>query len=384
MNLLKISLVTVFSLMPAICAAGFDMSSVKDYGAVGDGVADDSAAFNRCLSANQTCWVNTGLTFKIGNVKMKQGQRLQGMGVMDYAANTAATTPVRPLLVGNGSEFMIDMTATSTDGSSYGPGVAIVGLFMDCRDTDKTNGISFGAGATVQEVTIVNCLVGLGGGDNRGHYTTAYINHSSFGFNGTGARNLVDSFITNSSFANNLGDGLLLAGSSNANSITNTRFEWNNGFGLSVYLNSEGNSVSNCFFDRNGKAGVAIIQDLGITLANNTFFGNGRLRRAPDANTQIYIDSSRNTSITGGVSKLQRSKYDNTSAPVPQYVLSFNTNRAPNSNISIVGMMTSGRYDKSKDLHLFGFTDGVIEGAEKQPATSYVLQGLVDTPDVRR
>lgn len=384
MKRLTSAFAVLFSLMPTICVAGFDMTSVKDYGAVGDGVADDSAAFNKCLAANQTCWVNPGLTYKIGNVKMKQGQRLQGTGIMDYGANTASTTAVRPLLLGNGSEFMIDMSATSTDGNAFGSGVAIIGLFMDCRDTSKVNGISCGAGVNLQDVTIVNCLVGLGGGNNNGHYTSAHINHSSFGYNGTGARYLVDSLITNSSFANNLGDGLSLSGSSNANSITNTRFEWNNGFGVYVYLNGEGNSISNCFFDRNGKAGIAIVQDTGITLSNNTFFGNGRLRRAPDANTQIYIDSSRNTSITGGISKLQRSKYDNVSPPVPQYVLSFNANQSPNSNISIVGMMTSGRYDKSRDLHLFGYTDGVIEGAGKQPASNYVLQGLVDTPDIRR
>jgi hypothetical protein len=47
-------------------------------------------------------------------------------------------------------------------------------------------------------------------------------------------------------------------------------------------------------------------------------------------------------------------------------------------------LTTSGRYDSTKDIHLFGYTTAVIEGAGKQPPSGYVLQGLIDTPDVRR
>ncbi len=380
-KLLKSSLIALLCLSPAICAAGFDMPSVQDYGAVGNGVVDDSAAFNQCLAKNQTCWVSSGMTFKIGNVKMRPGNRLQGMGVMDYAANTASTTAVRPLLKGNGAEFMIDVTAVA--GKPYGPGGAIVGVFIDCGDTSNVNGISYGSGGlTVENVTVVNCLVGLGGGDNKGRYTEGvHIHHSSFGYNGTGVQYIVDSFISDSDFSNNLGDGLYLGGGSNANSITNTRFEWNDEHGIESYLDNEGNSISNCFFDRNKKAGVAIIRDHGMTLSNNTFFGNGTDRAAPRGNSQIYIEASRNVSITGGVSKVQR--MDKGLPYNPQYVLAFGGASATNTNIAIVGLMSGGLYDAIKNPH-GGFTVGVIGGAANQPASKYVLQGVLDTADIKR
>lgn len=63
-------------------------SVVSAYGAAGNGTTDDSAAFNNCLdpSINTTrvCWVDGGKTYLGGNVVMKSGMRLQGMGMVDY------------------------------------------------------------------------------------------------------------------------------------------------------------------------------------------------------------------------------------------------------------------------------------------------------------
>jgi len=53
--------------------------SVKDFGAVGDGVADDTAAFNTALLASATVFVPKG-TYIVKNVAIQSGNRLVGEG----------------------------------------------------------------------------------------------------------------------------------------------------------------------------------------------------------------------------------------------------------------------------------------------------------------
>lgn len=51
---------------------GSEHVSVKAYGAVGDGVADDTRAFAQCLSSNKKVWIPQG-RYKIGKVECKEG-----------------------------------------------------------------------------------------------------------------------------------------------------------------------------------------------------------------------------------------------------------------------------------------------------------------------
>jgi hypothetical protein len=54
--------------------------SVRNYGARGDGVTDDSAAIQRAMDGNKAVWFPAGV-YLVGNLKLRNGQRLAGVGV---------------------------------------------------------------------------------------------------------------------------------------------------------------------------------------------------------------------------------------------------------------------------------------------------------------
>lgn len=57
-----------------------EVVSVKDYGAVGDGASDDSAAFQEALDANRDVWVPKG-TYRLARaIQVKPARRLRGAG----------------------------------------------------------------------------------------------------------------------------------------------------------------------------------------------------------------------------------------------------------------------------------------------------------------
>jgi hypothetical protein len=119
--------------------ASYTAMAVSDYGAVGNGVADDTAAFNACLTANTICWVPSK-SYAVGNVQLKNGNRLIGLGVVQYGTATASTTPSRPILVWNNSAGVQNILDVSTITN----GAAIEGVFIDCRSS-AINGISGGS-----------------------------------------------------------------------------------------------------------------------------------------------------------------------------------------------------------------------------------------------
>ena len=265
--------------------------NVMKYGADGDGTTNDTAAFNLCLANNAVCWVDPTKTYAVGNVQLKNGSRLIGLGVVEYGTSTAATAATRPVLTGIvGSTNVIDASAVTK-------GAAIEGVFIDCKSS-SINGVSGGSfQLTVQDTTVVGCANGLGGGKYSGE---AHILNSTFGGNQTGISGLVDSFIINADLANNIGDGIYLGSGANANTIVNSRFEWNEGSGLESYGGTEANVISNCLFDRNYKTGLRLVGVMGMSISNSTFYRNGRNNIAADQNAQIYLSGSRNISITGG------------------------------------------------------------------------------------
>jgi Right handed beta helix region len=353
--------------------------TVASFGAIGNGVTDDTSAFNSCLdpasNPTGTCWVEGGKSYLVGNVVMKSGMRLQGMGFVDYPVRTTSPPPsnvgqvttVRAVLkLKSTANFILDVRKLKGAG-------AVHGLFLDCNNPKKTSGISGGSfQLTVESVTIVQCDTGLGGTDKTGE---AHIRNSSFGFNNNGVKFIVDSFISDSDFANNLGNGVYLSGGSNANVITNSRFEWNNGFGIESYGGAEVNSITNCFFDRNKSAGIRIYGGIGFTISNSIFQGNASA--ASDwENAQIVINQSQNVSVTGGVSIALAG--NDTSTVVPKYVVAFSEYAEASMNVVLSGIMTSGLYNASSNAK-GGFTASAIKLGVAP--TSLIIKGVLGAAD---
>jgi hypothetical protein len=351
----------------AAASATPSSGNVSNYGAVGDGVTNDTAAFNLCLTHNVICWVDPAKTYAVGNVQMKNGNRLIGLGVVEYGTQTAATAATRPVLVGvAGSSSVIDVSAITIS-------AAIDGLFIDCK-SGSINGISGGSfQLTVQNTTIVQCGVGLGDSTYTGE---AHVINSTFGGNQTGMANLVDSFVVNADFANNSGDGIYLGTGANGNTIVNSRFEWNHGYGLQSYGGTNANSISNSLFDRNYMAGIRLSGVTGFTISNSVFTRNGRNNVASDQNAQIYMSGSKNVSITGGLSAVGND--DGGTGPyTPAYIFSYDPG-TPSTNVTIAGFATAGLFNASTNP-TGSFTTAVVQGPE--PVSGYNVSGVNDIPN---
>ena len=94
-----------------------DTVSVKDFGAVGDGVADDTAAFNAALTAAGAVFVPEG-TYKItSTISIPRHKALVGVGYKSRLAASSISGAVISITSGNGptevSGFRITGTATS-------------------------------------------------------------------------------------------------------------------------------------------------------------------------------------------------------------------------------------------------------------------------------
>ncbi len=339
-------------------------ASVADYGAVGDGVTNDTTAFNQCLSSNTICWVNPAKTYAVGDVQVNNGNRLIGLASVEYGTSTAATASARPILVGvAGATNVLNVSGVTK-------GAAIDGIYIDCKGTGA-NGISGGSfQLIVSDATIIGCAVGIGGSAYSGEL---HITNTTFGSNGTGLANVVDSFVLNADFANNAGDGIYLGTGSNANTIVNCRFEWNQGFGIESYGGTEANSISNSLFDRNYYAGLGLSGVTGMTISNSVFYRNGRNNTAPNQNAQIYINGSKNISISGGLSKVGQDD-GGTGTNTPAYVFSYDTG-SPSSNITISGFATSGLFNASTNP-TGSYTTAPVEGTE--PVQGYSVLGVND------
>lgn len=175
----------------AAASATPSSGNVSNYGAVGDGVTNDTAAFNLCLTHNIVCWVDPAKTYAVGNVQMKNGNRLIGLGTVEYGDRTASTASTRPVLVGvAGSSSVLDVSAISNS-------AAIDGVFIDCKSS-SINGISGGSfQLTVQDTTVVGCAAGLGDLAGSTYTTEAHIINVTFGGNQRGISNPIDSFVVN-------------------------------------------------------------------------------------------------------------------------------------------------------------------------------------------
>lgn len=365
------------SVAPNKAEAACTGPSVVECGAVGNGTTDDTAAFRDCIVYSTVCWVNASKTYAVAGVSLSSGHRLVGRAVVEYGVDTASTTAARPVLVwksGSSDKSVINVSS-ATDGA------AIDGLFIDCGNSSAAAGLTGITGGsfqlTVQDTTVVNCNIGLGGFGSP--YTGgAHIINSTFGGNGSGIVNLVDSMVVNVDLANNHGDGLYLGEGSNANSITNSRVEWNQGFGIELYGAANDNQFSNILFDANSQAGLRIVGASNITISNSVFNRNSRNNSsAPyeiDQASQIYMSAANKVSINGGMSSVGRED-NGTGVYTPRYVFGYDTSTS--TNISISGFVTNGLFDAAGNPS-GSFTAGVTNGNE--PVTGYHVFGVNDIP----
>jgi hypothetical protein len=254
---------------------GKDVVSVKDFGAVGDGVADDAAAFNAASAAssrifvpngtylinnavtiadNQT-WVFEGCTLKhtddtktILRADSRTGFSLLGKLVLEGTLAAAATTTETGLYITNGKRYRVEGVEARKfkgkgiwlDGSGPGGLRGDRGQFTDCAAYDCTVGIQIDAGAGAEYNTWSNTNIS---GCNTGMSMAAGNNT-----------------VTGGSIVDNSYGVVLTAGPNNCHGMfTGVNINHNNVYNLQTTAVTNGHSFTNCHFYANNSAGAGAI-----------------------------------------------------------------------------------------------------------------------------
>lgn len=267
--------------------------NVKDHGAKGDGVTDDTAAFAAALAAGDEVLVPPGQYILGSTVTVPTGKHLRGAWSSIYtaaptwgarlrrpAAAAASTDPVLTLAVN------AKVTELSVQGAS--------------NTTAQHNGIKCGGRNVIRDVTVSHCLNGIDG-DYKG---VIRVDNCQLHDNvQSGLIATVDSIIVNSYFNVNGTHGINLQAGANDNVISACKFEWNTGHGVNLFQNKH-NIVTNNNIDRNGRAGIsATTVDHGM-IASNVLRRNGKNSAAtPADDTQMYLQGCANLVIVGNVTE---------------------------------------------------------------------------------
>ena len=310
-------------------------ANVLDFGAVGDGVTDDTAAFNNALAASDYVYIPPA-KYVVGDVVVPSGATL----FSDSARLEAQTN------ASYGSVWLLRKSgATTVLNVSGSTGVRISGINID--GIDKTCfGISAGSILlTLENVCVTRCTNGLGGaiGGGSAYTSVASIYFCTFRNCTNGAVNLIDSVVTGGAFTANE-YGIALGTGAVANTFTGVRFEWNTSYGADLF-EAGLNNFSGGMFDRNYKAGIKIYSSSDpVTISGTEFRRNGR-NNVYTENTHILLGDASNIVLNGIGTKTGRDD-DGTGTLSPAYVLTFvNTN----TNVSVSGAL---------DGYVTGFSNG--------------------------
>jgi hypothetical protein len=148
-----IDLVDLENVPPPITNQPNGSVSVKIYGAVGDGVSDDTAAIQGCISGNGSTWLPPGNYKVTGLINIPANKTIRGAG-MWYT-----TLVGDPTLYTNSSRRV----TLNGDGSNiHLSDIAIVGKLNYRNDSEPNDGIggSYGSGSTISNMWVEHTKTG--------------------------------------------------------------------------------------------------------------------------------------------------------------------------------------------------------------------------------
>lgn len=259
-------------------------ANVKSFGAVGDGVTDDSAAFAAAFAAADTVFAPRGTYLVASGVTVPARKELWGEWARSYTGDSIAGTILK-----------IANPATTAPVVSLGYGARLMGVACMGSGKDTTpqhDGVRLGGQNVVTHCTIYDCRYGIQGNYKSGNEVALNQIHDN---ETSGIRNPVDSRINNNTINVNGGHGIDMQAGANDNVITNNKIEWNAIRGITAYDNAN-LVIANNTVDRNGWAGFRIQSVDSGTIANNVLRRNGALAEGL-AEDDVNIYESGNTGV---------------------------------------------------------------------------------------
>lgn len=131
--------------------------NVKDYGAKGDGVTNDTQAIQNALNTGKKVFIPKG-TYMVSNLIPKGGQVIFGENAVDSWGTSIETSKTILKGMGGATDYVIKNRTWDTDGNPYP--VVIQELTID-GNTKTTNGIRCGNSTTIERCRIINCIDGI-------------------------------------------------------------------------------------------------------------------------------------------------------------------------------------------------------------------------------
>lgn len=264
--------------------------SIKEFGAIGDGVADDTAAFNTAKTylanlGGGICHVPFG-TYKLTNFDLDQANVIfqgetSGFGYTTHTGSVLLTAGAGAVYVARlkGTRSGVSGSAAASSGFKnlqfFGSGgVVEYGLFIDCDST------------IVEEVTIqgfqYGCVMADGINSNRFKNCAFVLNTKvGIGISESAAWSYINPNVTG------------------ITSFSNTAWEMEgctirqNGFGM-VIRSSVNCNFTNCVFESNDQAGIFIYRPDSSTVRQLNF-----VNCWCENNYQTYTSGSTSFSVTG-------------------------------------------------------------------------------------
>jgi hypothetical protein len=223
--------------------------SVTDFGAMGDGTTDDSAAFTAAFAsgAKKVVVPTTAKYYKIKNVVVPAGIELEGLG-----RKRVYTVSNISQLEGSGA-IVFDTTGSfcmAFAGSNKISNINFYGVNKTC------NGIGTGSGGSLvfRDVSMIGFNAGFGGS---AYVTDSRLWNCHASGNVTGIVNFVDSHFYGCEINDNTDIGVKMEAGANDNTFVGCKIEWNLGYNWYFYNNVHNNIVGGVT-DRSGSYGFQI------------------------------------------------------------------------------------------------------------------------------
>lgn len=330
-----------------------DWINIKEFGAKGDGVADDTAVFNLAIASKKNIYIPSG-TYLVHGLILKPNQKIIGVSPIESWGTSVGE---KSILKNNGTTYVIDNSAYLSNGA-----ITPVNISNLTIDGNGYDGVYLGDNSILQECEIKNCNNGV-----YGLRSGSVVYHCAIKNNVNGINYIIDSSIESNIIHDNT-IGIYLK-DSHDNRITNNKIEWN-GTGIKVD-NSLYNTITSNVFDRNTTYGIHYINGSYHNVFGNLFERN--------LENDIYFYACTKSSFVGNqfIAKNENDDLSGSIKPLNHIRFGSAANLLIANNIGYGNVMFDKTYTSYTNINISGnlFNDRYDELTVKQTGVSIVAGG---------